>query len=114
VTGSKPGYSSVTRTSVGTAAVAAASLSIAQGTVGLAGKAKVGKTLTARVRQCPAGATIRYVWYAGGKQIKGADRATFDLKRKQAGKRIKVMVSVSLPGYLTVLRVSPPTKRVGR
>ena len=114
VTGSKPGYHPVTRTSVGTAAVAAASLSDAQCTVDLTGRPQVGKKLTARVKNCPAGATIRYVWYAGGKQISDADGATYKLRRKHVGKRIKVLVSVSLSGYLTVLRASEPTKKVQR
>ena len=100
VTGSKPGYNSVTRTSAGTTAVTARALCDDQCTVDLTGRAKVGKKLKARVDDCPAGATIHYAWYAGGKLIRGADAATHKLKRKQAGKRIKVLVSISAPGYV--------------
>ena len=112
VTGSKPGYHPVTRASLGTAPVAAASLGANQCTVDLKGRAKVGKKLTAKLVDCPAGATLRYVWYAGTKRIKGATGATYKIQGPMAGKRIKVLVSVSLPGYLSVPRASPPTKKV--
>jgi hypothetical protein len=45
-------------------------------------------------------------------QISGADGATYKLKRKHAGKRIKVLVSISVPGYLSVLRTSDATAKV--
>ena len=61
---------------------------------------------------CPAGTALHYAWYAGGKQISGADGSTYTLKRKHAGKRIKVMVSITVPGYVSVLRVSDPTAKV--
>ena len=111
VTGTKPGYHPVTRTTA-TTAVAAASLADGQCAVAVTGKAKVGKTLTGAVENCPAGATIHYAWYAGSKAIKGATGATYKLKKKQAGKRIKLMVSVTLPGYVAVLRSSDATGKV--
>jgi hypothetical protein len=48
------------------------------------------------------------------KLITGATGATYKLEKQYAGKRIKVMVSVTLAGYEVALRVSPPTKKVRR
>jgi hypothetical protein len=112
VTGSRAGYSSVTRISGGTTAVAAAPLADTQCVVKVTGKAKVGKKLTTSVSGCPAGATLHYSWYAGSKLIAGADQARLTLKKKQLGKKIQVLVSVSVPGYLTVIRPSDPTGKV--
>ena len=112
VTGSKPGYNSVTRTSAGTTAVAAVALPDNRCTVQLGGRAKVGWKLKAQLADCPAGATIHYAWYAGGKLIRGADAATYTLKPKQSGKRIKVLVSITAPGYVGVIRATEPTRKV--
>jgi hypothetical protein len=113
VTGSKPGYHAVSRTSAGTSAQAR-SIADTACTVTLTGKAKVGKKLKAHVTGCPAGASLHYAWYAGSKQISGADGAAYKLKRRQARKKIKVLVSVSAPGYLAVTRTSPQTGKVKR
>ena len=112
VTGSKAGYTSVTRASAGTAAVAAAALPDTECTVTVGGQAKVGKRLKAQVAGCPPGTTVRYAWYAGSKPVKGADAATYKLRTAQAGKRIKVLVSIEAPGYLSELRASRPTGKV--
>ncbi|HCB03592.1 MAG TPA: hypothetical protein DEQ43_04970 [Nocardioides bacterium] len=114
VTGTKTGYDPLTRTSASTAPVAALSLAAGQCTVAVSGKARVGKRLAAVVASCPAGASPGYQWYAGKAAIKGASGATLKLKAKQAGKRIKVVVTVTVPGYLTDTRTSPPTKKVKR
>jgi len=74
----------------------------------------LGQCLAAVVASCPAGASPGYQWYAGKAAIKGASGATLKLKAKQAGKRIKVVVTVTVPGYLTDTRTSPPTKKVKR
>ena len=112
VTGSKAGFNSVTKASAGTSAVSALSLVDSDCTVTLGGRAKVGRTLKSSVSECPANATLHYAWYAGGKQISGAHGATYQLKRKHAGKRIKVLVSITVPGYVSVLRASDPTTKV--
>jgi hypothetical protein len=104
VTGTKPGYHPVTRTSAATAPVQPGTLADSQCVLRLAGKAKVGKKLSIRLSACPAGATLRYQWYAGTKLIAGANGATLKLKAKYAGKRIGALVTVSLPGYQAVAR----------
>ena len=53
-----------------------------------------------------------YQWFAGGKAIKGAHKATYKIKRSKLGKRITLRVTISAPGYVTTERVSPPTKKV--
>jgi hypothetical protein len=83
--------------------------------VGATGKARVGRKLTARMTGCPAPTAVSsYQWFAGGKPIAGADKATYKIKRSKLGKRISVRVMVSAPGYVTAERVSPPTKKVRR
>jgi hypothetical protein len=53
-------------------------------------------------------------WLAGGKPIAGATKATYQIKRSKLGKRIKVQVTLSAPGYVEAQRVSPPTRKVRR
>ena len=80
--------------------------------VGVSGKARVGRKLTAHLKGCPAGTTAIYAWLAGGKPIAGATKATYKIKPSKLGKRIKVQVTLSAPGYAGAQRVSPPTKKV--
>jgi hypothetical protein len=80
--------------------------------VHISGKARVGRKLTAAIAACPVGTTVAYRWFAGGKPIKGADGATYKIKRSKIGKRITVRVTVSAPGYVDADRVSRPTRRV--
>ena len=80
---------------------------------GVTGKARVGRKLTAaRPVAPPLTAVSSYQWFAGGKPIKGADTATYKIKRSKLGKRITVRVTISAPGYVPAERVSPPTKKV--
>ena len=81
--------------------------------MGVTGKARVGRKLTARMKGCPAASVVSsYQWFAGGKPIAGADKATYKIKRSKLGKRISVRVTVSAPGYVAAERVSPQTKKV--
>ena len=80
---------------------------------GVTGKARVGRKLTAHLSGCPAVTAVSsYQWFAGGKAIKGAHKATYKIKRSKLGKRITLRVTISAPGYVTTERVSPPTKKV--
>ncbi len=83
--------------------------------VGITGQAKVGRKLKARMSGCPALTVANsYQWFAGGKRIKGATKATYKVKRSKLGKRITVRVTVSAPGYVAADRVSPKTRKVRR
>ena len=85
----------------------------AECTSGVNGKARVGRKLTACSPAAPpAHRRSSYQWFAGSKRIKGADKATYKIKRSKLGKRITVRVTISAPGYVTAERVSPPTKKV--
>ncbi len=114
VTGSKAGYNSVTRTSAPTGAVQPRSLGDSDCAVDIRGKAKVKKTLRSVVSACPATASLRYQWYAGSKPIKGANAATFKIKRKQLGLRLRVLVTIEVPGYTAVMRGSAKTGKAHR
>ena len=69
----------------------------------IVGKAKVGTKVRANTgRWNTSGVTVRYRWLRGGKPIAGATKATYRLKKADRGKRIRVRVTVSKPGYATV------------
>ena len=81
--------------------------------VGISGKARVGRRLTAQLNGCPVVAGVSsYQWFVGGKPIAGATKARYQVKRSNLGKRIKVRVTVRAPGYVDAQRVSPPTRKV--
>ncbi|MDR0504896.1 MAG: carboxypeptidase-like regulatory domain-containing protein, partial [Bifidobacteriaceae bacterium] len=67
----------------------------------ISGKAKVGKTLTAKAGTWQTGVTKAYQWFANGKAIKGATKAKLKLTKKLSGKRITVKVTGSLSGYVS-------------
>jgi len=110
VTGSKAGYTTVTKSSAATKAVAAGTLTVA--TPKVAGTAKVGKKLTAKAGAWTSGTTLRYQWYAGGKAIKGAMKSSLTLKAAQRGKTLTVKVTGSKAGYTTVAKASKKTGKV--
>ncbi len=107
VTGSRSGYATVSRTSSATARVA----TVATPTV--AGTRLVTYTLSARVGSWTSGTTFRYQWYANGKALTGATRASLGLGTKHVGKRISVRVTGSKAGYPTVARTSAATGLIG-
>ncbi|MGN8551513.1 UNVERIFIED_CONTAM: carboxypeptidase regulatory-like domain-containing protein [Microbacterium sp. SLM126] len=107
VTGRKPGYSTVSRTSSPTAKVMRAA------TPSISGTPQVTKTLTAWVGIWTTGADIRYQWYAGGRAISGATSKTLKLSTTHAGKTITVKVTGRLAGYSTIAKVSRATGVVG-
>lgn len=116
LTGSKPGYNTVTKSKTVTLTVQKANLEIFPDAK-LTGTAKVGYTLTAtRPNQGWNSSflpdqnmvpTVRYQWYRSGVAIKGATGKTYRLTGADAGKTIKARFTISLIGYNTV---SPYTK----
>jgi beta-glucosidase-like glycosyl hydrolase len=76
------------------------------------GTAKVGKTLKVTKGSWTAGAKFTYRWYAGGKAIKGATKASLKLKAAQKGKKITVRVTGKLAGYANKTVTSKATKAV--
>jgi hypothetical protein len=78
------------------------------------GQAKVGKTLKAKAGKWDTGVTKTYRWYAGGKKIKGATKATYKISKKYQGKRITVKVTGKKTGYRTVTKTSKASAKVVR
>jgi hypothetical protein len=109
-TGSKPGFSPVTRTSQPTAAVAKGDLKAP--TPKIKGTPTVGGKLTARPGAWTKGTKLSYAWYAAGKKIRGATKKTFKLAAAQRGKRITVKVTGRLAGYAKATKTSKPTRTV--
>jgi hypothetical protein len=110
VTGSLTGYTTLSRPSAATAAVALGTLS--GPTPALSGTVKVGYTLTANPGTWTSGTTLRYQWYRSGTPLTGATAKTYRLSGADAGKRISTTVTGSLTGYTTLSRPSAATAAV--
>lgn len=111
VTGARSGYTTQSATSATTAAVAKGELS--PKTPKIKGKAKVGKTLTAKAGVWkPSGVKLSFQWYADGKKIPKANDSTFTLSQAVKGKKILVKVTGTKSGYATETKSSAATKKV--
>ncbi|RYB91725.1 hypothetical protein EUA93_16380 [Nocardioides oleivorans] len=108
VTGTSPGYASMTVTSTATEPVVRATL--ARSRVVIAGKARVGRTLKARTPGLEGGVTVDYTWYAGTKKI--GRKATAKLGRGTVGTKVTVEVTITKDGYVTRSATSRPTTKV--
>ncbi len=110
VTGTLAGYLTTVRSaSPGTQVVVGV---LTSATPRIAGKTKVGKTLSARPGTWASGTTLTYRWLANGKAVKRGTRAKFALTRAVRGKRISVRVTASRPGYAVLTMTSARTRRV--
>ncbi|MDM4763851.1 lamin tail domain-containing protein [Galbitalea sp. SE-J8] len=110
VTGSKPGYGAVSRTSEAAAVAPGALLA---GSVSVAGKAKVGSTLTVATGSWgPAGIALSVQWLRNGTAIAGASGTAYTLGAKDRGAAITVRVTGQLAGYAPVVVTSRPTATV--
>ncbi|WP_425437718.1 metallophosphoesterase [Mumia flava] len=79
----------------------------------IAGKPRVGNRVrAANVRWRPAPVRIRYQWLAGKKVIRGADGPSLRVRKGLLGKRLRLRVTVSKPGYRTVEVRSARSARV--
>ncbi|MBT0993305.1 lamin tail domain-containing protein [Cellulomonas sp. DKR-3] len=105
VTGSRPGYATVARTSAPSKAVAKGTLVGPRPKV--TGTAKVGKRLTATRGSWTPGTRFTYAWYADGRRIANATYSSFTPGTAYAGKRLTVRVTGTQPGYTSLTRTSP-------
>lgn len=115
VTGSKAGYTTAQRTSVGTAAVAATPLPAltTMPTPKISGTVKVGSKLTAKAGTWkPSKVSLAYQWSRGGTPIAGATKSTYTLVGEDAGQAITVAVTGSKSGYTSATKTSKATKKV--
>ena len=108
VTGSKAGYSSLSRSSAGSVVVAATQVLQPKPVIG--GKARVGRSLRARPGTHDAGVTITYLWRSGSRTV-GTGR-TLVLRTKLVGTRIRLTTTATKPGWTTVVARSARTGRV--
>jgi hypothetical protein len=74
------------------------------------GKAKVGKKLKAIRGSFSPAPTYTLQWQRNGKDIKGATKVTYKLKKKDAGKTIRIKVIAAKPGYVTATATSKAKK----
>ncbi|MDM7832371.1 cutinase family protein [Cellulomonas edaphi] len=104
VTGSRTGYSTVTKTSAGLAIQKVLARSPVP-TVG--GTAAVGAKLTAKTGTWgPSPVTLTYQWFVGGIAVSRATAASYVVAAKDAGKAVKVRVTGTKRGYTTATRTS--------
>ena len=105
VTASKNGYTTVTRTSARTAAVAKGT--ITPGAPTLTGKLLVGSTLTANPGSwSPVPDGFTFQWARGGVAIPGAVGRTYALATGDLAKSLTVTVTGKKSGYATVAKTS--------
>ncbi|MFD4959683.1 carboxypeptidase regulatory-like domain-containing protein [Microbacterium sp. NPDC058389] len=110
VTGSKPGFEAVSRTSSTTAGIAAGELASAAPTI--SGSITVGAVLTATPGAWSPGSTLTYRWLADATVISGATTSTLTLTSALYGKKISVEVTGTQAGYATFTRRSTSTTAV--
>jgi hypothetical protein len=113
VTGSKTGYTTVSKTSAATVAMAKGTLTAPTPTI--TGTAKVGATLTAVPGAWgPTPVTLTYQWKANGAAVSGATASTFSVPASLLGKTITVTVTGSKTAYTTTSKTSAATLAVAK
>jgi hypothetical protein len=110
VTGTRAGYTTVTRTSEPTAEVAPGDQATTVPTV--EGVAKVGVELTGSAGEWADGTTLSYRWLVDGDAVEGATGTTFTPTAGAVGDRVTFEVTGRRTGYSTVVRTSEPTAAV--
>lgn len=108
VIGSKPGYTSVSKTSKATTKVPRV------GAVKVMGTAKVGRTLSVSRGTWTSGTTFSYRWHVNGKPVSKATKSTWRVPSSAAGKKVSVTVVGKRSGFTTVAVASPSTRPVVR
>ncbi|MDR1711342.1 MAG: hypothetical protein LBR58_05745, partial [Propionibacteriaceae bacterium] len=112
VTGTKPGYNTVSKSSKATKKIAKAAF-LDQPVPLVSGTPTVGQVLTADAGVwTPVPDKFVFQWYRSGKAISKATSATYMLVAADAGKEISVKVTASKAGYSTVSLVSDKTPAV--
>jgi hypothetical protein len=104
VTGTKSGYTPVTKTSAETATVTGETTGT---TPTITGTTTVGETVTAVPGAWgPEGVELTYQWKRGGVAIEGATDATYTLVADDGGQSITVTVTGTQVGYSTLSKTS--------
>ncbi|HEY3339329.1 MAG TPA: M12 family metallo-peptidase [Propionicimonas sp.] len=111
VTGTKPGYTTATRSSKSSSKVRPLQ-SMRTSAPKVSGKAKVGATLKAKPGKWTSRAKLTYEWLVGGEVVAGATASTFVPRAADVGRTIKVRVTGTKPGYKMTSRTSKSTHPV--
>lgn len=106
VTGKRTGYETASATSKPTAKVTLAA------TPKISGTAKVKSTLKVKRGTWTSKMKFSYRWYADGKPIPKATKASLKLGKSLKGKKITVTVTGKRSGFTTVTKTSTATKKV--
>ena len=110
VTGARAGFTTVSKTSAATSAVATASLTTIM-TPKIRGTRKAGKTLTAfHSAWGPGPVTYSYQWFRRSTPISGATGNTYRARSADRKRSIYVTVTGSRDGYRTVAKKSAAAK----
>ncbi len=104
VQGTLPSTQVQTRTSAKTGSIAKGVLTAGVPTI--AGSPYVGEPVSAVVGAWPTGTTFKYQWYANGKAIKRATKATLTVPGSAVNTRLSVRVTGALPGYVSAHRIA--------
>jgi protocatechuate 3,4-dioxygenase beta subunit len=111
VSGTKPGFTTVAKTSAATAAIARPLTNTP--TPSISGTAKVGQKLTAKPGVwTPAPVSLKYQWLRGSTAIDGATRGTYTPVAADVGQTLTVKVTGSKTGYVAVAKASAATVKV--
>ena len=113
------GWTPATALSAPTAPVAAAPVVVLQVAnerlPRIKGTQRVGRTVRATVGEwTPYPKKLRFRWYAGKRAIAGATHQRLKLTKKQAGKRLHVVVKASAPGHEPLTVTTQRTDKVRR
>lgn len=111
VTGTKPLYPSTSATSAETATVTSNALTNTP-TPTIAGRAKVGFSLTVSTGAWDSGTTFTYQWLRDGSPISGATRTSYALLAADQGAKITVAVTGKTASSLAVTRTSAETAAI--
>ena len=117
VTGTKSGYTTASKTSAATAAVAEADplTFTTTPTPTITGTAKVGQTLTAVPGTwAPAPDKLSTQWLRDGDAIDGATGTTYQATTADTGKKLSVKVTGTKSGYTTASKTSAATAAVAK
>lgn len=109
VTGSKPDFTSLVRTSAQVGPVTAAGIPVVtnQAPPNVSGATQVGQMLTANHGDwTPGDVAYAYQWVAGGVDIPGANQSTYVLTSNEATKMVSVRVTASKAGYTSLSKTS--------
>lgn len=72
----------------------------------ISGTVRVGAKLTAKPGHWDRGVSFHFRWQRNGKDIKGATKSTYRLAGRDRGKKIRVKLTATKPGFKTEIRYS--------